>query len=549
MQARSGLSGLFGAAAAMSVVLAPMVHVGRTERAYANRWHSRMPSRWHSRPVESLALALAEPSPPGTHVVEQGDTLWGIATDAGVDVATLLQLNGLTEGDLLQIGQTLKLSGSAGSAAAAGGSAASAPSARAAAPRSYTVAEGDTLWSIAQQLETSTAALVEANQLDEPDRLKVGATLVVPTASGGSGSAAAARSAAPSSAATVIECIVGGCSTRDLGASESCGHELGGEHSFASECLATYARRKRRPQPRGAVYRPARRNARPDRAPVRRDGRRDRQVERARGPEPHRRPRHRESAAPGLRARRQRGRDAARYRRAGESRPRLADRLQRARRSRADPGGPGDPGAAVARGLQAANTWCAALAPAAARGQPRRQHLAAAAASERASSSRGSERTACRSRSRARGQPRHPHLGRRQRRWRHRQHPAGRQHRWRGGGCRQACGGGEARRCGDRHAWHGRGREARASRTAARGRADRRHRRRGAQVPRVRRTSGAARVRAASTVPASSGTRPGSRASRSAAACSASTTAARIPAATTSSQATWSFSRTRTARA
>jgi len=148
-------------------------------------------------------------------VVESGDTLWQIAQDASTDVASLLKLNGLDDGDVIVVGQSLKLpsaSGSAGGAAASGsaGRASAAPSAAAsgvaspvaAAVRKYTVADGDTLGAIALQLGTTTAALVEANHLDDPDRLVIGTELVAPgQAASSAASAARAATVAPAAAA------------------------------------------------------------------------------------------------------------------------------------------------------------------------------------------------------------------------------------------------------------------------------------------------------------------------------------------------------------
>src|SRR5262249_1857395 len=121
--------------------------------------------------------AHAESSGTTVHVVESGDTLWQIAQDAGTDVATLRQLNDLQDDDVLSLGQTLKLT------------AALAPTK----PATYTVSEGDTLSSIAVQLGTTTAALADANQLDDPDKLKIGTQLILPGAS-----APSSRTTAPS---------------------------------------------------------------------------------------------------------------------------------------------------------------------------------------------------------------------------------------------------------------------------------------------------------------------------------------------------------------
>lgn len=128
-------------------------------------------------------VARAEPSAATVHVVESGETLWQIALDAGVDAATLAKLNDIQDGDVLSIGQSLKLPGAPVAAPARPAAAASS---------TYTVADGDTLWSIAVQFNTSTAALVEANHLEDADRLALGTQLVVP---GGRASAAPVPSA------------------------------------------------------------------------------------------------------------------------------------------------------------------------------------------------------------------------------------------------------------------------------------------------------------------------------------------------------------------
>jgi cell wall-associated NlpC family hydrolase/nucleoid-associated protein YgaU len=129
----------------------------------------------------------AEPTAGPVHVVEPGDTLWQIALDAGTDAATIMRLNGLEDGDLLAVGQSLKVP--------VGQSAPAKPPAA-----KYTVADGDTLSSIAVQLNTTTDALLEANHLEDANRLVVGQELSVP---GGSVvPAPVARPAASSSAAS-----------------------------------------------------------------------------------------------------------------------------------------------------------------------------------------------------------------------------------------------------------------------------------------------------------------------------------------------------------
>jgi cell wall-associated NlpC family hydrolase len=136
--------------------------------------------------------AYAQPAP-DSRVVEPGDTLLQIALDLGIDADALAKLNGLDDTNLLIVGQSLKVPPKL----------ASAPSARPAGPstRTYTVADGDTLWSIAQQFGTTAAALVEANKLEDADRLASGAQLVIPGTSAASPAPAAAPAAASPPAA------------------------------------------------------------------------------------------------------------------------------------------------------------------------------------------------------------------------------------------------------------------------------------------------------------------------------------------------------------
>ena len=159
----------------------------------------------------SLGVAYADQTVPAsgaaganTHVVVAGETLSQIAVDLGVDQATLVQLNGLDPDDVLSIGQTLKVpSGASSTSSPSNGPLKPAPAASAAGPGTYTVADGDTLWDIAQRFNTTTSALMDANGLDDGDRLKLGAQLKLPSgasSAGSSGSAApSARPSAPSS--------------------------------------------------------------------------------------------------------------------------------------------------------------------------------------------------------------------------------------------------------------------------------------------------------------------------------------------------------------
>jgi cell wall-associated NlpC family hydrolase/nucleoid-associated protein YgaU len=121
--------------------------------------------------------AYADPAPTTVYVVQPGDTLSDLANGAGIDADALARLNGLDDPNLLTVGQSLKVPSTASTPAPAP---APSPSPVVSAPKTYTVVEGDTLWSIAQQFSTTTAALVDANKLDDADRLLLGSRLIVP---------------------------------------------------------------------------------------------------------------------------------------------------------------------------------------------------------------------------------------------------------------------------------------------------------------------------------------------------------------------------------
>ena len=62
-----------------------------------------------TEPAPTAAFAGGEPAGPNeaTHVVEEGETLWGIAADNGVDVSDLAARNGLPEDALVVTGEML----------------------------------------------------------------------------------------------------------------------------------------------------------------------------------------------------------------------------------------------------------------------------------------------------------------------------------------------------------------------------------------------------------------------------------------------------------
>lgn len=149
----------------------------------------------------SLVANLADGA---QHVVKPGETLSGIAAHYGVTVEQLTGMNGiadpdrLTEGLILKLPTTARTPASAPSGASPPAQQASSPPASSTAgsqapaqaspkPTSPTSAAGeyvvqasDTLSGIAKSLGITMKALLEANEIADPDRLKVGQKLAVP---------------------------------------------------------------------------------------------------------------------------------------------------------------------------------------------------------------------------------------------------------------------------------------------------------------------------------------------------------------------------------
>jgi LysM repeat protein len=148
-----------------------------------------------------------------TYTIQSGDQLSDIARANGVSLAALMAANGITNADLIRVGQTLIIPAAATAQPAATPQAAATvlptttpvPQATAA-PSTYTVQAGDTLASIAQSQGVSLADLMAANQITNPDLVSSGQQLTIPrptpvptraAAAAASGAAATGPTAGP----------------------------------------------------------------------------------------------------------------------------------------------------------------------------------------------------------------------------------------------------------------------------------------------------------------------------------------------------------------
>ena len=125
--------------------------------------------------------------PTFTYTVVAGDSLGDIAERFNVSVATLAQLNGITDPNTLMLGQQLRIPGAA--PATTGGT----PPATGA-TTVYTVRAGDTLSAIAQQFDTTVEELMRLNNLANANVLSEGQRLTVPASTPGGTSGGQQRS-------------------------------------------------------------------------------------------------------------------------------------------------------------------------------------------------------------------------------------------------------------------------------------------------------------------------------------------------------------------
>jgi LysM repeat protein len=118
------------------------------------------------------------PPPPGggTYVVQRGDTLAGIAYRYGVSVTDIVRANGIANPNRIYPGQRLLIPGSSGT-----------PPAPPSSGTYYTVQRGDTLAKIAARFRTSVWAIVQANNIANPNVIYPGQRFYVPAASADSG--------------------------------------------------------------------------------------------------------------------------------------------------------------------------------------------------------------------------------------------------------------------------------------------------------------------------------------------------------------------------
>lgn len=97
------------------------------------------------------------------YTVQRGDTLSEIARDHDVSLSDLIELNELSNPDLIHPGEVILIPGVDGSP-----------------EQMHVVAEGESLFRIAGAYGSSARVIAEANELDNPDLIRPGQELVIP---------------------------------------------------------------------------------------------------------------------------------------------------------------------------------------------------------------------------------------------------------------------------------------------------------------------------------------------------------------------------------
>ncbi len=128
--------------------------------------------------VPVLPAAAAPDYQGGVHVVQRGENLSTIAQRYGISQAALAQANGISNPNLIYVGQRLVIPGAGGGGNAGGGGTA--------AGGIHIVRAGENLSSIAARYGTTTAALANANAISNPNHIYVGQRLVLSASGAGS---------------------------------------------------------------------------------------------------------------------------------------------------------------------------------------------------------------------------------------------------------------------------------------------------------------------------------------------------------------------------
>ena len=143
----------------------------------------------HVEAGQTLRLPGSVSAGKGRHTVQSGDTLSGIAAEYRVSERQLMALNGLSSADHVEIGQTLKLPSNAVLARAKPKPVPIETNPNAI---SHTVARGQTLTQIARAYDIPISALISINAIENPNQVNTGTKLMLRSTKSGADTATVA---------------------------------------------------------------------------------------------------------------------------------------------------------------------------------------------------------------------------------------------------------------------------------------------------------------------------------------------------------------------
>lgn len=120
-------------------------------------------ARWIKAIPAAITLVVFIAAASADYEVQAGDTLNQIAAELGVSKAELIATNGIADPDLIRVGQVLVVPGQTATAPAT----------------THVVSAGETLAGIAGVYGTSVDSLVSANDLANPNLIRIGQQIVI----------------------------------------------------------------------------------------------------------------------------------------------------------------------------------------------------------------------------------------------------------------------------------------------------------------------------------------------------------------------------------
>ncbi|WP_080484715.1 LysM peptidoglycan-binding domain-containing protein, partial [Oenococcus oeni] len=129
-----------------------------------------------------------------SYTVASGDTLTSIAKAYGTTVSAIATANNISNPDYIYVGEVLTIGSSTSTSTSSTSSSSTSSSSK-----SYTVASGDTLTSIAKAYGTTVSAIATANNISNPDYIYVGEVLTIGSSTSTSTSSTSSSSTSSSS--------------------------------------------------------------------------------------------------------------------------------------------------------------------------------------------------------------------------------------------------------------------------------------------------------------------------------------------------------------